>query len=159
MAAHYGMATPSQTSLLYEMDGMAGPMAMSIRMCWISLLHSLWSAQIVHCLHRLSTSYFIAYRIGVVYLLVNIDKSFPPILYEATKEVLVYDASWYQSLILPSRVIVHPALKTRACNANHVLTLSRCSLAWCHPLVYVLWVQRGSCDQPYCHTVRYGYCR
>ena len=42
----------------------------------------------------------------------------------ARKWCRVYDASWYQPLILPSRIIVHPALKTRACNANHVLILS-----------------------------------
>jgi hypothetical protein len=47
---------------------------------------------------------------------------------EAHKRRLVYDAPWYQPVILPSRVIVHPALKTRACNAKQVLILSRCSL-------------------------------
>jgi hypothetical protein len=37
----------------------------------ISLLRSLWSTQIVHLSHRLSTSYSIAYRIGIVYPLVT----------------------------------------------------------------------------------------
>ncbi len=37
----------------------------------ISLLHSLWSTQIVHLSHRLSTSYSIIHRIGIVYPLVT----------------------------------------------------------------------------------------
>jgi hypothetical protein len=60
------------------MDGMAGQIAMGIKDGRISSLHSLWSSQIVHLLHRLSTSYSIVYRIGIVYLLVNIENSFPP---------------------------------------------------------------------------------
>ena len=71
MAVHEGMAPPSQTSHEDGMDGMAGPKAISIRMCWISLLHSLWSTQIVHLLHRLSTSYSIVYRISIAYPLVT----------------------------------------------------------------------------------------
>jgi hypothetical protein len=39
------------------------------------------------------------------------------------QQILVYDAPWYQPVILPSRVIVHPALKTRACNAKQVTLL------------------------------------
>ena len=52
---------------------------------------------------------------------------------------LVYYAPWYQPLILPSRVIVYPDPKTRACNENQVLILSPYSLVWCHPLIYVVW--------------------
>jgi hypothetical protein len=37
----------------------------------ISLLHSLWSTQIVHLSHRLSTSYSIIHRIGIVNPLVT----------------------------------------------------------------------------------------
>jgi hypothetical protein len=44
---------------------------------WISLVHSLWSTQIVHLLHRLSTSYPIVIELDCLYLLVNIDNSFP----------------------------------------------------------------------------------
>jgi hypothetical protein len=58
--------------------GKTGPEAMGIRMERISLSHSLWSTQTVHRLHRLSTSHSIAYRLGVIYLLVIIDNSFPP---------------------------------------------------------------------------------
>jgi len=57
---------------------MAEPEAMGIKDRWISLLHSLWSTQIVPLLHRLSTGHPFAYRTGIVYLLVNIDNSFPP---------------------------------------------------------------------------------
>ena len=57
---------------------MAEPEAMGIMDRWISLLHSMWSTQIVHLSHRLSTSYSIIYRIGIVYLLLNIDNYFPP---------------------------------------------------------------------------------
>ena len=53
MAAHEEMAAPSQPSRIREMDEMAGRKAMGIRMCWISLLHSLWSTPIVHLLQRL----------------------------------------------------------------------------------------------------------
>jgi hypothetical protein len=55
---------------------------------------------------------------------------------------LVYNAPWYRPLILPSRVIVHPAPKTCACNANQVVILPCYSLpvVWRHPLIYVLWV-------------------
>jgi hypothetical protein len=41
---------------------------------------------------------------------------------------LVYYAPWYQPPILPTQAIAHPAPKTRACNANRVLILSRYSL-------------------------------
>jgi hypothetical protein len=53
---------------------------------------------------------------------------------------LVYDAQWYRPLILPGQVIVHPASKTRACNAGQMLILSYCSLVWYRPLIYVLLV-------------------
>jgi hypothetical protein len=43
MAAPGRMATPSQPSRQEGMDGMDMLETMGIRMCWISLLHSLWS--------------------------------------------------------------------------------------------------------------------
>jgi hypothetical protein len=60
------------------------------------------------------------------------------LILRSAASALVYDAPWYQPPILPKEVIAHPAPRTRARNANQMLILFCCSLAYRHPLIDVL---------------------
>jgi hypothetical protein len=74
-------------------------------------------------------AYLIRRRICVLQYILSLAEEADPM----STPNLVYDVLRYRPPILPSRVIVRPDTKTRVCNANEMLILSRYRPTWCHP--------------------------